>query len=77
MTITYAVLPRRCPIGFEFEYDAAAAKACGRTARKLKLYGWNGRTPLFSDGEQDELWSVAMETEAAMAFKEKQDGPQG
>lgn len=70
MTIMYAVLPRRCPIGFEFKYNTDVMVACGRTPRSMRLVGWNGGTPMFSDGVYDMLWSVAMETDAAMAFRE-------
>lgn len=70
MTIMYAVLPRRCPIGFEFKYNTDVMVACGRTPRSMRLVGWNGSTPMFSDGVDDTLWSVAMETDAAMAFME-------
>lgn len=72
MTLTYAVLPRRCPIGFEFKYASDAMGSCGREPRTIRLAGWNGTTPMFSDGVSDTLWSVAMETEAAMEFKESE-----
>ena len=64
MISSYSPLPRRCPVGFQFEYEGHV----------WSLVRWTGTTPEFvraDDPMTGELrWSGAMETKAAEAFHE-------
>ena len=67
MTVsTYSPLPRRCPIGFRFEWDRDSGDG---HVREYALAGWFGATPLFSDGDEHQLWSGRLETVAAEAYR--------